>query len=174
VDNPKTAARILCESRKSPFYLPSLINTSAPVTHWQLGMRNGALFGVPIPKKYEAIGQTLQEAVEVALAEAEENGVNKRGKEATPWLLKRVGELTEGKSLASSQRKFNSIFCAIAEPYHVYWFVDIALIENTALVGMCDRLYSSRDQIFTDILHFRRQNSHGVCQIVGATSRRPQ
>ena len=72
------------------------------VAHWQLGMSNGALFGVPIPEKYESIGQELQEAVEVALDEAEQNGVNRRGKEATPWLLRRIGELTGGNSLDSS------------------------------------------------------------------------
>ena len=66
-------------------------------------MENGALFGVPIPEKYEAVGHALQRAVETALTEAEQNGMNRRGKEATPWLLKRVGELTNGKSLASSQ-----------------------------------------------------------------------
>ena len=66
-------------------------------------MPHGALFGVPIPEQYEAIGQELQQSVEVALQEAEEKGINKLGKEATPWLLKRVGELTKGKSLASSK-----------------------------------------------------------------------
>ena len=65
-------------------------------------MQNGALFGVPIPEQYEAVGEKLQAAVEQAILESEENGVNKRGKEATPWLLKRVGELTGGQSLASS------------------------------------------------------------------------
>ena len=69
----------------------------------QLGMANGTLFAVPIPEQYEAVGQELQKAVELALAEAEEKGINKLGKEATPWLLKRVGELTKGKSLASSK-----------------------------------------------------------------------
>lgn len=70
--------------------------------HWQLSLSTGALFGVPIPQKYEEIGQTLQEAVEIAVAEAEKNGMSKRGKEATPWMLKRVGELTQGRSLESS------------------------------------------------------------------------
>ena len=65
-------------------------------------MKNGVLFGVPIPEQYQAIGEKLQEAVEKAVRESEENGVSKLGKEATPWLLKRVGELTAGKSLASS------------------------------------------------------------------------
>jgi len=55
----------------------------------------------------------LQEAVETAVRESEEAGVSKLGKEVTPWLLKRVGELTCGKSLESN----------------------IALVQNTALVG---------------------------------------
>ncbi|KAI0082293.1 hypothetical protein K474DRAFT_1655667 [Panus rudis PR-1116 ss-1] len=94
VDNPTDAAHIL-------------------KTQERLGMTNGALFAVPIPEEYEAVGQTLQAAVEQAIYESEAKGINRRGKEATPWLLKRVGELTEGKSLASN----------------------IALIENTTRVG---------------------------------------
>lgn len=66
-------------------------------------MSTGAIFAVPIPEEFEAASQVLQTAVEQALKEAEVNGVNHRGKEATPWLLKRVGELTAGRSLASSK-----------------------------------------------------------------------
>lgn len=73
-------------------------------------MNNGALFGVPIPEKYEAVGKKLQEAVEVALAEAEQNGVSKRGKEATPWLLQRVTELTAGTSLTSSMSQHDFFY----------------------------------------------------------------
>jgi pseudouridylate synthase / pseudouridine kinase len=80
----------------------SLISLLSTVTHWQLNMTNGALIGVPIPIQYEDMGEALQEAVEAALEEAQQNGMDKRGKEATPWLLKRVGELTKGMSLASS------------------------------------------------------------------------
>lgn len=76
-------------------------------------MTNGALFGVPIPERYQEVGEELQRHVEQAVKEAEENGVSRRGKEATPWLLRRVGELTAGRSLTSN----------------------VALIENTALVG---------------------------------------
>ncbi|OCH96089.1 indigoidine synthase A-like protein [Obba rivulosa] len=105
-------------SRHSGFKSPWRINdpvSAARILHsqWQLGMPNGALFGVPIPEKYEAVGELLQQSVEQALKEADENGMSKRGKEATPWLLKRVGELTAGKSLASN----------------------VALIENTAHIG---------------------------------------
>lgn len=73
------------------------------VSQWQLGMTNGALFGVPIPEEFEDIGEKLQLFVEQAVREAEENGMSKKGPEATPWLLQRVGELTAGKSLASSK-----------------------------------------------------------------------
>lgn len=71
--------------------------------HQTLNMSNGALFGAPIPSQYEAVGQELQSAVEQAVTESEENGMNRRGKEVTPWLLARVAELTRGKSLASSE-----------------------------------------------------------------------
>jgi pseudouridine-5'-phosphate glycosidase/pseudouridine kinase len=66
-------------------------------------MTTGALFAAPIPEEWEAIGQEIQLSVEQAVREAEENGMSRRGKEATPWLLKRVGELTVGKSLKSSK-----------------------------------------------------------------------
>lgn len=82
-------------------------------THWQLGLTNGALFAVPIPEKYEAAGASIQKAVELAIRESEESGISKCGKEVTPWLLNRVGELTKGRSLESN----------------------VALIQNTALVG---------------------------------------
>ncbi|KAI0756912.1 indigoidine synthase A-like protein [Daedaleopsis nitida] len=105
-------------TRRSGFTSPWRMNdpiTAARVlhTHKQLGISHGALFAVPIPEPYEAVGEDLQRAVEKAVMESEANGVSRRGKEATPWLLKRVGELTAGKSLASN----------------------IALIENTATIG---------------------------------------
>ncbi|KAI0788479.1 indigoidine synthase A-like protein [Abortiporus biennis] len=105
-------------SRQSGFRSPWRVDNpvdAAQILHsqHQLKMSNGVLFGVPIPEQYEAIGQELQRAVETAVHEADENGVSKLGKLVTPWLLKRVGELTKGKSLASN----------------------VALIENTAMVG---------------------------------------
>lgn len=61
------------------------------------------LFACPIPPQYHAQGAAIQEAVEQAVRESIEQGVDKRGKEVTPWLLKRVGELTRGKALESSE-----------------------------------------------------------------------
>lgn len=44
----------------------------------------------------------MQKAVEQAARESVEKGIDKRGKEVTPWLLKRVGELTRGTALGLS------------------------------------------------------------------------
>lgn len=73
-------------------------------------MTTGAVFAVPIPQEYETVGLELQKAVEQALQEAEQQGVNKWGKAATPWLLKRVGELTDGKSLESSAYSIGRLY----------------------------------------------------------------
>jgi pseudouridine-5'-phosphate glycosidase/pseudouridine kinase len=61
------------------------------------------LLAVPIPAEYAADGEKVQLAVEQAVRESIEQGIDKRGKEVTPWLLKRVGELTAGKALHLSK-----------------------------------------------------------------------
>jgi len=80
---------------------------------WQLGMQNGALIAVPIPEEYEAVGEKIQLLVNQAVSESEQNGISKSGKDATPWLLNRIAELSNGESLISN----------------------IALLKNTALIG---------------------------------------
>jgi len=105
-------------SRHSGFYVPWNVETSlnaAKVLHtqWQLGMQNGVLIAVPIPEEYEAVGEKIQLSVNQAVSESEQNGINKSGRDATPWLLNRIAELTKGESLVSN----------------------IALLKNTALIG---------------------------------------
>ncbi|GAA6019173.1 hypothetical protein JCM11491_001402 [Sporobolomyces phaffii] len=69
----------------------------------KLELPSSLLLGNPIPEAYHAVGEELQKAVVVAVAESVENGMSKRGKEVTPWLLQRVAELTGGKSLDSNK-----------------------------------------------------------------------
>jgi len=76
-------------------------------------MQNGALFAVPIPEEYEPMGEQIQQYVNQAVLESEENGISKSGNDATPWLLDRIAQLSGGNSLTSN----------------------IALLKNTALVG---------------------------------------
>ncbi len=76
-------------------------------------MQNGVMIAVPIPEEYEAAGENIQKLVKQAVQESEANGVSTSGKDATPWLLSRIAELSRGKSLISN----------------------VALLKNTALIG---------------------------------------
>lgn len=64
--------------------------------------QTGVLIGVPIPEAYEQKSSAIQKAVEDAIRAAEIDGVAKRGKEVTPWILAKVKELTGGESVESS------------------------------------------------------------------------
>jgi pseudouridine-5'-phosphate glycosidase len=65
-----------------------------------LKLRNGIIFAVPVPSDKEANQDNIQEAITKALLEADSKGI--KGAEITPFLLKRVNELTGGESSASS------------------------------------------------------------------------
>ncbi len=66
--------------------------------HWRLGLGSGVLLTVPVPADAEAPRQRVESAIERALLEME----GMRGKAVTPFLLRRVSELTGGESLAAN------------------------------------------------------------------------
>jgi pseudouridine-5'-phosphate glycosidase len=66
----------------------------------RLDARHGLLVVVPVPESAAAVGD-IDAAIEHAIADAEAQGV--RGKAVTPFLLKRVAELTGGASLRANQ-----------------------------------------------------------------------
>lgn len=78
---------------------------------WDLGLQGGAVIANPIPVEDALEASFINEIIEKALVEAEENGI--KGKDVTPFLLGKVKELTEGKSLEAN----------------------IALVKNNAKVG---------------------------------------
>jgi len=92
------------------------------------------LLGNPIPESYHAVGEELQEAVLVAVRESVENGMSKRGKEVTPWLLQRVAELSKGKSLDSSELNSSLTFARFRSLTTVPC-IDKELIRNNVRVG---------------------------------------
>ena len=72
-----------------------------------LGMKGGMLVANPIPEEYAMPLETINAAIDQAIAESVEQGIH--GKETTPFLLARVSELTGGNSLASNiQLVFNN------------------------------------------------------------------
>ncbi|NXA10784.1 YOW5 protein, partial [Sapayoa aenigma] len=78
-----------------------------------LGLSSGVLIAVPCPQERAASGQVIEGAIQQALSEARSKGIT--GKEVTPFLLQKLTELTDGKSLDSN----------------------LALIQNNAKVGSC-------------------------------------
>jgi pseudouridine-5'-phosphate glycosidase len=80
-------------------------------TKWQLGLAGGVVVGNPVPEEYAMPKDEIDRITEQALQEAARQGVS--GKKVTPFLLARIKELTEGRSLATN----------------------IALVEHNALVG---------------------------------------
>ena len=83
------------------------------------------LLAVPIPSEHAEAGEKVQKLVEQAVVESTEQGI--QGNEVTPWLLKRVGELSGGETLKLSEFHASRPLCSCLS--------DIALIENNARVG---------------------------------------
>ena len=54
----------------------------------------------PIPKEYSMPKESINNAIDNALIEMDKLGI--KGKEATPYLLGKIVELTDGKSLESN------------------------------------------------------------------------
>lgn len=59
------------------------------------------LFAVPIPEDKAGDSELIRGCIDKALAEANEKGVS--GAEITPFLLKRVSQLSEGNSSDASK-----------------------------------------------------------------------
>ena len=78
---------------------------------WELGLDGGVLIANPVPEADEIEYSVINEKIEQALAEAKEKRIS--GKELTPFLLDRIKEITDGKSLETN----------------------IALVRNNAVVG---------------------------------------
>ena len=66
-----------------------------------LSSAGGVLITNPVEQKHEIPQATMAHHIEQALTEAMHQDVT--GKEVTPWLLQRIMELTDGKSLLTNQ-----------------------------------------------------------------------
>ncbi len=67
-----------------------------------MGLKSGMLVTNPIPQEYAMPLETINAAIDQAIAECEAKDIH--GKQTTPFLLARVAELTGGNSLASNIR----------------------------------------------------------------------
>ena len=68
--------------------------------HWQLGLGSGIVIAAPVPEAAALPAGEAADAISRALEEAAAAGV--RGPAATPWVLARVAELTDGRSVIAN------------------------------------------------------------------------
>ncbi|AYA74579.1 pseudouridine-5-phosphate glycosidase [Bacillus sp. Y1] len=103
-------------TRTSPFQVNVQVENEKEAasmirTKWELGLKGGVVIANPIPETDALDEQFINSVIEAALKEAKENEI--AGKNVTPFLLSKVKELTEGRSLEAN----------------------IALVKNNAEVG---------------------------------------
>ncbi len=73
---------------------------AAHVLRGVLGLPGGQLVTNPIPAEFEIAREDIQPVIDAALAEAVAQGIN--AKSVTPFLLQRIFEITEGRSLTAN------------------------------------------------------------------------
>lgn len=66
-------------------------------TKWELNLKGGVVIANPIPKEFAMDEAYINGIIDQAIKEAEENHII--GKDTTPFLLGKIKELTNGKSL---------------------------------------------------------------------------
>ena len=71
------------------------------VAHDSIGLGNGTLITNPIPEAHALPRETIDGLIETAIEEMDAAGI--RGKDTTPFLLKRISELSGGDSLAANR-----------------------------------------------------------------------
>ena len=73
-----------------------------------MGFEGGMLVTVPIPAEWSMDADYINKAIDEALVDADRQGIV--GKDTTPFLLKKIKEITGGSSLASNiQLVFNNV-----------------------------------------------------------------
>jgi pseudouridine-5'-phosphate glycosidase len=86
---------------RAPVSVPDLAGATSLVrTHLGLGLGSGILVCVPVPEADALPFEAARTAIDRAIAEADAAGVH--GPELTPWLLARIGELTDGASIRAN------------------------------------------------------------------------
>ena len=92
-------------SRASGYQAPLRLDTADDVARvlrakWALGIAGGVLVANPIPVEFEIPASEIDPIIEAALTDMSERGIG--GKDATPYLLGRIVELTGGRSLIAN------------------------------------------------------------------------
>jgi pseudouridine-5'-phosphate glycosidase len=92
-------------SRASGHEAPLTVATPAEAAavlraKWDLGLAGGVLLATPIPAESEIPAEQINPHIEQALRDMDEQGIT--GKDQTPYLLGRIVDITEGRSLEAN------------------------------------------------------------------------
>lgn len=92
-------------ARESGFKVDYRLDSPADIaaalaTKWSLGLEGGVVIANPVPAEHGLERKRLEQFIEQATREAVEHGV--AGKRVTPFLLKRIQELSDGESLQTN------------------------------------------------------------------------
>ena len=92
-------------SRSSGHAAPMRVDSAAEVaavmrSAWSLGLRSGIVVANPIPVEDEIPDDEIGAIIDQALADMDRLGIT--GKDATPYLLGRIVEITDGASLTAN------------------------------------------------------------------------
>jgi len=89
-------------SRKSQFPVDYRVDSAAEVAvamkaKWDIGLKGGMIVAVPIPEEHALASSEIDSVIDEAISEM--NRLHISGKETTPFLLARIAEQTDGRSL---------------------------------------------------------------------------
>ncbi|SCX27767.1 pseudouridine-5'-phosphate glycosidase [Agrobacterium rosae] len=92
-------------SRASGLKSPLSLNSPAAIANFQttreqLGIEGGMLIANPVPEEDEISSEEMEIYIQRALSHAEEDEIS--GKSVTPYLLSKIFEITEGRSLETN------------------------------------------------------------------------
>jgi pseudouridine-5'-phosphate glycosidase len=91
----RQSGHMLTQRADSPLQMAQLL-----LAKWDMKLNGGVVVANPILEKDEIASAIIAPHIAKAIAEAEAKGIH--GKEVTPFLLKRLAEITEGKSLKAN------------------------------------------------------------------------
>tara|TARA_B100001971_G_scaffold65062_1_gene59839 strand:- start:80 stop:994 length:915 start_codon:yes stop_codon:yes gene_type:complete len=111
-------------SSKSGFNVDYRIDSAFDIakilqTKWGLSIEGGVLVTNPIPETFELEFVMMNEAINEAIIEADKEKIT--GKEITPYLLSKVNEITQGKSLVANIKLIQNN-AALAAKIAIHYF----------------------------------------------------
>ncbi|KAM9753283.1 uncharacterized protein ACNS7B_006624 [Menidia menidia] len=153
-------------------------------TTLSLGLQSGVLMAVPIPEEHAAVGQQVEEAIQAALTEASSQSIT--GRDVTPFILQKVNELTQGKSLQANialihnnAKVGSQIACELSkltnerasktQTHHLGLRTDSDSESDVVVIGGINVDFIAKGK--SEILHFGQTNPGSVCQSFGGVGR---